>query len=103
MVRNSLFPETTIDSNDWLNQDPRVAFLVNLVEALKSEKILVICANAATASTLEKHLQLKMGIRSAAFYEGLSIIERDRAAAYFADTEMGAQILICSEIGSEGR
>jgi len=48
-------------------------------------------------------LQLKMGIRSAAFYEGLSIIERDRAAAYFSDTEMGAQVLVCSEIGSEGR
>jgi ATP-dependent helicase HepA len=101
--KDSLFPETTVDSNDWLKQDPRVAFLVNLVEELKTEKILVICANATTASTLEKHLQLKMGIRSAAFYEGLSIIERDRAAAYFADTEMGAQILICSEIGSEGR
>ncbi|WP_255374892.1 helicase-related protein, partial [Oleiphilus sp. HI0079] len=33
----------------------------------------------------------------------MSIIERDRAAAYFADREEGAQALICSEIGSEGR
>jgi len=30
-------------------------------------------------------------------------LERDRAAAYFADMEDGSQILICSEIGSEGR
>ena len=37
------------------------------------------------------------------FYEGLSIIERDRAAAYFADETGGAQTLVCSEIGSEGR
>ena len=37
------------------------------------------------------------------FHEGLSILERDRAAAYFADPEYGTQILICSEIGSEGR
>ena len=101
--KQSLYPETENESSDWLKQDPRVSFLVNLVEELKTEKILVICANASTASTLEKHLQLKMGIRSAAFYEGLSIIERDRAAAYFADSDMGAQVLICSEIGSEGR
>ena len=51
----------------------------------------------------KSYLQLKVGIRCAAFYEGLSIIERDRAAAYFADTEGGAQVLVCSEIGSEGR
>ncbi|MCO6763725.1 hypothetical protein KQH43_32020, partial [Streptomyces sp. EL5] len=36
-------------------------------------------------------------------HEGMSILERDRAAAYFADEEFGAQVLICSEIGSEGR
>ncbi|MBL1142910.1 MAG: RNA polymerase-associated protein RapA [Proteobacteria bacterium] len=101
--KQTLFPEIEINNDDWLKQDPRVQFLIKLVEELKAEKILVICANANTASSLEKYLQLKMGIRSAAFYEGLSIIERDRAAAYFADAEMGAQVLVCSEIGSEGR
>ncbi len=39
---------------------------------------------------------------SALFHEDLSLIQRDRNAAYFADQE-GAQILLCSEIGSEGR
>lgn len=33
----------------------------------------------------------------------MSLIERDRAAAYFASQEEGAQVLLCSEIGSEGR
>jgi ATP-dependent helicase HepA len=33
----------------------------------------------------------------------MSLINRDRAAAYFANLEDNAQILICSEIGSEGR
>ena len=33
----------------------------------------------------------------------MSIIERDRAAAYFADEDSTARLLICSEIGSEGR
>ncbi len=33
----------------------------------------------------------------------MSIIERDKAGAFFAQEEGGAQALICSEIGSEGR
>lgn len=33
----------------------------------------------------------------------MSLLERDRAAAYFASEEDGAQVLLCSEIGSEGR
>jgi len=37
------------------------------------------------------------------FHEGMSIVERDRAAAFFASNEQGTQVLICSEIGSEGR
>ena len=101
--KQTLFPEMEIESDDWLKQDPRVQQLIKLLSGLKTDKILIICANANTATRLEKYLQLKVGIRCAAFYEGLSIIERDRAAAYFADTEGGAQVLVCSEIGSEGR
>ena len=40
---------------------------------------------------------------AAIFHEGMSIVERDRAAAFFAHSEEGTQVLICSEIGSEGR
>ncbi len=100
--RQTLFPEMAIN-NSWLQQDPRIQQLSKLLADLRSEKVLVICAYANTATRLEKYLKLNLGIRCAAFYEGLSIIERDRAAAYFADVEDGAQILICSEIGSEGR
>src|SRR5690606_826464 len=45
----------------------------------------------------------RTGIRCAAFHEGLTLLERDRAAAWFAEPEQGAQALVCSEIGSEGR
>ena len=48
-------------------------------------------------------MKQKHGIRATLFHEGMSLIERDRAAAWFADPEEGAQVLICSEIGSEGR
>lgn len=86
-----------------LQSDPRLQWLIDTLRQLKPEKVLVICSTATRALEIECHLRLKEGMRTAAFYEGLSIIERDRAAAYFADKDEGAQALICSEIGSEGR
>ena len=87
----------------WTNFDPRVPWIIDLLKELKNKKVLVICAHAQTALELEDLLKNKHAIRASVFHEGLSIIERDRAAAYFADDEVGAQVLICSEIGSEGR
>jgi ATP-dependent helicase HepA len=98
-----LHPEQPYLDDSWLSFDPRVSWLERTLKELRPAKVLVICARAATAVALEHHLHLRAGIRSAAFYEGLSIIERDRAAAYFADEVNGAQTLVCSEIGSEGR
>ena len=51
----------------------------------------------------QKHCALKQVQRSTVFHEGMDIVERDKAANYFAQSEDGAQVLICSEIGSEGR
>lgn len=102
-VAEALHPESPYHDDSWLSFDPRVTWLEQTLKQLRPEKVLVICARAATAVMLEHYLHLRAGIRSAAFYEGLSIIERDRAAAYFADDVAGAQTLVCSEIGSEGR
>ncbi|PKH85650.1 RNA polymerase-associated protein RapA [Colwellia sp. Bg11-28] len=90
-------------NDSWTDFDPRVDYLIDLLQSLKREKVLVICANAQTAIDLEAVLRIKEGIRSAVFHEGLSIFERDKAAAYFAQDEDSAQLLLCSEIGSEGR
>ncbi|NMP30302.1 RNA polymerase-associated protein RapA [Thalassotalea sp. M1531] len=90
-------------STPWHDIDPRVNFLIDLLKSLQNEKVLVICAHSATAIELETALRVKEGIRAAVFHEGLSIFERDRAAAYFAQEEDSAQVLLCSEIGSEGR
>jgi ATP-dependent helicase HepA len=87
----------------WTDFDPRVDYLIDLLKSLKKEKVLVICAHAQTAIDLEAVLRVKEGIRAAVFHEGLSIFERDKAAAYFAQDEDSAQLLLCSEIGSEGR
>ncbi|NOQ93776.1 MAG: RNA polymerase-associated protein RapA, partial [Methylophaga sp.] len=89
--------------DDWLETDSRVDWLANWLTENKLHKILVICAQASTAQELEVYLRTKVGIRTSVFHEGLTLVNRDRAAAYFADEEEGAQVLICSEIGSEGR
>ena len=81
----------------------RTKWLATLLKSLKSQKVLVICRDKTTAMELEHYLHLQAGIRCASFHEDLSLLERDRAAAYFADEESGARALICSEIGSEGR
>ena len=101
-VAACLRPETLL-GEDWLKLDARVEWLANWLLDNRHEKILVICALASTASELEDYLHQQHAIRSAVFHEGMDLIARDRAAAYFADEEEGAQVLICSEIGSEGR
>ncbi|MCF6353659.1 MAG: RNA polymerase-associated protein RapA [Candidatus Polarisedimenticolaceae bacterium] len=83
--------------------DPRVDWLIQTLRRYKDKKILLICAKAETVLQLEQQLRTREGINSALFHEGMSIIERDRAAAWFADMEEGVQLLLCSEIGSEGR
>ncbi|MCL4103983.1 UNVERIFIED_CONTAM: hypothetical protein GTU68_034845 [Idotea baltica] len=97
------FPKRVLHRHPLPAPEERVKWLESTLKQLRPAKVLVICANAKTALDLEHYLHMRAGIRSAAFYEGLSIIERDRAAAYFADEVNGAQSLVCSEIGSEGR
>ncbi|NNF97573.1 MAG: RNA polymerase-associated protein RapA, partial [Halobacteria archaeon] len=99
----SLNLEAMQNALDWWQCDPRVTWLASKLRELKKQKILVICASAQTAVDLEAVLRQREGLRVGVFHEDLSIIERDRAAAWFADMEDGAQALICSEIGSEGR
>ncbi|MDD5215479.1 MAG: RNA polymerase-associated protein RapA [Methylococcales bacterium] len=86
-----------------LQNDARFLWLAEKVKQLAGQKALLICKHAQTAMDLEDTLKMKVGISSAVFHEHMTIIERDRAAAYFADEESSARLLICSEIGSEGR
>ncbi|WP_036550224.1 RNA polymerase-associated protein RapA [Nitrincola lacisaponensis] len=97
-----LHPERHLGT-DWISVDPRVAWLQDWLKQHRRDKVLVICAHAETAVALDEYLSLRLGVRSSVFHEGMSLVNRDRSAAYFADQELGAQVLICSEIGSEGR
>lgn len=99
--QDQLTPEVEVDA--WLEADPRVDWLVNQTQSLKPNKLLVIAHHATTVLQLADFLREKHGIHAAVFHEGMSLIERDQAAAWFADFEQGTQLLLCSEIGSEGR
>ncbi|MDT8404281.1 RNA polymerase-associated protein RapA [Sulfuriflexus sp.] len=87
----------------WTTLDPRVEWLSAQLKTLRPAKVLVITANPHSAMDIAEALRTRAGIHAAVFQEYLSLIERDRAAAYFADQEFGSQVLVCSEIGSEGR
>lgn len=82
--------------------DPRIDWLIALLTRDRSAKVLLICKTqrkvAAIAAALEERVKLKAGL----FHEGLPLVQRDRNAAWFAEPD-GAQLLLCSEIGSEGR
>ena len=80
----------------------KVRWLVSLLKKTKDEKVLLICKTRALAEEISERLLREMNVSSALFHEGLTLIQRDRHAAFFSEPE-GARILICSEIGSEGR
>jgi len=82
--------------------DPRVDALISLLDQHPQDKFLLICRSQAKVLALEEVLRTRSGVGVARFHEGLGIVQRDRNAAYFAQPD-GARLLLCSEIGSEGR
>ncbi len=97
------YPESSISEAQWIAQDPRVTWLMDTLKSNRQHQFLVICHHKDTACALQAHLHFKGGIQCSAFHEDMTLIERDRSAAWFAADEDRAQALICSEIGSEGR
>ncbi len=91
------------DQPYWTEIDPRIQWLSSMLKRLRPQKVLVITATAQSARDIAQALKLLTGQFIPVFHESMSLIERDRAAAFFADKESGGQVLVCSEIGSEGR
>lgn len=80
----------------------RLNWLTGLLKELDGAKALLICSSREMAEEIYEYLQVHTRIQCALFHEGLTLVQRDRNAAYFAEPD-GAQILVSSEIGSEGR
>ncbi len=90
------------DASPSLFGDPRIQWLANLLAPDGPRKVLVICSSRAKAEAIEAALAARIRVSTALFHEGLTLLQRDRGAAWFAEND-GARLMICSEIGSEGR
>ena len=85
-----------------LTHDPRISWLLDTIKSTGDKKLLIICTSAAKATALKDEIEHHVRIDIALFHEEFSLVQRDRNAAWFADPD-GARVMICSEIGSEGR
>lgn len=100
---NKEYIGNVLEDEAWYEYDPRLPWLYDFLKKYKGQKALLICSTAEVALDISQYLRVKHGVHAPVFHEGMSILERDRAAAYFADEEEGSQLLVCSEIGGEGR
>ena len=99
-AKDEFYPEFM--SKQWIDKDTRVSWLISRLED-SDEKHLVICAHKEVAIALDKKIKGATVIRSTVFHEDMNLVARDQSANYFSETFQGAQVMICSEIGSEGR
>ncbi len=82
--------------------DPRLEWLADFLRKHRTAKVLLICRSQRKVAALAAALQEEINVKTGLFHEGLPLVQRDRQAAWFAEPD-GARILLCSEIGSEGR
>lgn len=82
--------------------DPRISWLLQFLQKKREAKVLLICRTREKVLAIDEALRAELNLKIGLFHEELTLLQRDRNAAWFAK-EDGAQLLICSEIGSEGR
>jgi ATP-dependent helicase HepA len=83
--------------------DLKLDWLTEFMMKHRRQKVLLITKSKTKVLCLEKLLKDRIaGLNVGVFHSSLSFIARDRQAAYFAEDD-GAEILLCTEIGSEGR
>ena len=82
--------------------DPRLSWIFKFLRENSGEKVVVIASKAEVAKAIQAQLCALWDINCAIFFEEQTLIERDKQAAWFSADD-GPQIMVCSEIGSEGR
>jgi ATP-dependent helicase HepA len=116
ILRDHILTSEKIDNNSFfdfhedfthdfksLSFELKTKWLFKYLEKNHEHKTLLICHSKEMVIEIEKQIS-KNSIHNkcALFHSDLSLIARDRQAAYFADPQ-GANLLLCTEIGSEGR
>jgi len=100
---HDMMPKDNAEEQEyWFADDPRVHWLIATLKELYPQKVLLICKSKEKVLALEEVLTKRSSLKVGVFHEDLTIVQRDRNAAWFSETD-GAQLLLCSEIGSEGR
>lgn len=83
--------------------DLKLDWLTAFIEKHRHEKVLLITKSKTKVLCLEKLLKDRFSnMNLSVFHSGLSFIARDRQAQFFHD-EDGANLMLCTEVGSEGR
>jgi len=86
----------------YFANDARARWLLELLGEHPDRKFVLICRTKEKVRALNNHIKNNSLIKTALFTEDQSIEERDKSFIWFRNRQ-GAQILLCSEIGSEGR
>jgi ATP-dependent helicase HepA len=97
----SIHDESESDLRYTFREDPRLTWLLEFLREEPERKCLLICHSERKVLALKSAIESE-NLKFSVFHESMSLIQRDRSAAWFAEPD-GAQLLICSEIGSEGR
>ncbi len=106
-----LFPGRVVASHELDKGHKLDTFLVEFLKERKKhgDKTLVMVESPKEVARWARILQKNSNLAVARFDESMSLLERDRQAAWFNRTGVdtvegeGAGVLICSEIGGEGR
>lgn len=85
-----------------LKDKANLEWLIEWLPGISGDKCLIICKEADLAQTIVDNINSSTDIKAGAFHEHFSLVERDQIAAQFVE-EDGIQVLVCSEIGGEGR
>jgi len=104
-VNKAFFQDCGVENQQeiaLLEGDPRIDWLTGFLRDHRDEKVLLICRTRQTVNALLQALENRTRIKAGRFHEKMTLVQRDRNAAWFADPD-GAAMLVCSEIGSEGR
>jgi len=97
------FPTRKVKLYELKNsENSLLEWLKNYMIEDRNRKSILICGSQESAEKVSLYLKKYIGPSVTTFTENMSLILRDRSAAAFADDD-GARIMICSEIGSEGR
>lgn len=88
--------------NDKIVLEQKAMIITEVLAKNPGEKLLVICHSKQLVLSLQKMILENLNAKVACFHSEQSPLERDRQSAYFADPD-GAQIMLCTEAGSEGR